>query len=130
MKVEVLNPNENHGSTGRGGTVLASLDELEKHFGPNTFEGSEDNKVSHQYAIKIGSKILEIWAYRYNPAANGSGMRTAWSIGEVTKGAIGDLKKEVPELNIFHGTELSKIEEIYGFGIRGLVRYLNNNKKS
>ncbi len=129
MKVEVLNPNEEHGPTGKGGTVLASLSELEKHFGPNTFT-PVDNKVSHQYTIKIGSKILDIWAYKYNPAANGSDMRTAWSIGEVTKGAISDLKKEVPELNIFHGTERSKIEEIYGFGIKGIVRYLNNNKKS
>ena len=130
MKVEVLDPNKWHGPTSRNGTVLASLSELEKHFGPNTFKGSADNKVSHQYTIKIGSKILDIWAYKYNPAANGSDMRTAWSIGEVTKGAISDLKKEVPELNIFHGTERSKIEEIYGFGIKGIVRYLNNNKKS
>jgi hypothetical protein len=128
MKVEVLDPNINYGPTGRGGTVLASLNELEKQFGPNEFT-PVDNKVSHQYTIKIGSKILEIWAYRYDPTANGSDMRTAWSIGEVNKGAIGDLKKEVPELNIFHGTELSKIQETYGFGIRGLVRYLNNNKK-
>lgn len=130
MKVEVLNPNEEHGSTGKGGTVLASLSELEKHFGPNTFEGSADNKVSHQYTIKIGNKVLQIWAYKYNPDVNGSDLRTLWSIGEVTKGAIVDLKKEVPELNIFHGTERSKIEEIYGFGIKGIVRYLNNNKKS
>ena len=128
MKVEALDPNENHGSTGKQGNVLASLSELEKHFGPNTFV-PVDNKVSHQYTIKIGSKILQIWAFKYNPAVNGSDMRTVWSIGEVTKGAMVDLKKEVPELNIFHGTELSKIQEIYGFGIRGMVRYLNNNKK-
>ena len=67
MKVEVLDPNKWHGTNGRNGTVLASLSELEKHFGPNTFIGSDDDKVSHQYAIKVGNKIVCIWAYKYNP---------------------------------------------------------------
>ena len=129
MKVEVLDPNKWHGPTSRNGTILASLSELEKHFGPNTFIGSDDDKVSHEYAIKVGNKIVCIWAYKYNPIEYGPDIRTSWSIGEVSKGAINDFKKEIPELNIFHGPELSKIEEKYGYGVNGLVKYLNNNKK-
>ena len=130
MKIEVLNPNEHYGPTGRGGTVLASLKELEETFGPNTFEGSGDGKVSHQYSIKVGNKIVEIWAYKYNPAEHGNEIRTSWSIGEVHKGAISDFKKEVPKLDIFHGTELAKIQNTYGYSTAGLVKYLNENKKS